>query len=150
MSHIPFTRNDSRYITYYLNQAGGGGNFIGSRIQYGNGVAGIFRTLYRMAMPLFVKGFNIIKPHLKTAASGVASDVVSKIARSAFAEKQKGDGLMVLAKRARKTPPTSLVTSHRGKRPKTKSKRQRSIKKKSFVERYRTNHTSRISDQDIF
>ena len=73
-----YTADDGRYLTYYMNQAGGElPGFIGASTQYGHGLGGIFRNLFRMAVPLLKKGFNIAKPHLKTAATSIIGDVVS-------------------------------------------------------------------------
>lgn len=60
-----------------MNQAGGDlPGFIGASTQYGNGLEGILRSLYRIALPLLKSGFSLVKPHLKTAATNIAGDVV--------------------------------------------------------------------------
>lgn len=106
MTRTPYQRDDARYMAYYMNQAGGElPGFIGASTQYGNGLGGIFRSLFRMAVPLFKRGFSIAKPHLKTAVANIAGDVVSNIARSAAGGKQEGNGLVVYARRPRKRPP---------------------------------------------
>ncbi len=47
---------------------------------YGGGIGGIFKALYRTALPLLRL---VVKPHLKTAARNIASDVVtSALSRS--------------------------------------------------------------------
>lgn len=153
MARAPYVRNEAKYTAYYMNQAGGGGElpgYIGSRVQYG-GVAGIFRALYRMAVPLILKGVGIAKPHLKTAAKNIAGDVVSKITRAAF-NKQDGSGLVVVTKRPKKRPP-SFSTAHarpskKRKTKKTRAKKTKSVKKQSFGRR-RPAKSRRIA-KDIF
>ncbi len=44
---------------------------------YGAGIGGIFKALFRTALPLLKRGFSIAKPHLKDAARYIASDVVT-------------------------------------------------------------------------
>ena len=76
----PYAQDPQRYVLYYQNQAGGVlHGYAGAPVMYGSGLGGIFRGLFRMAVPLLKKGFNIVKPHLKTAAKNVVSDVVSNI-----------------------------------------------------------------------
>ncbi len=42
---------------------------------YGGGIGGIFKAFFRTVLPLLKRGFSIVKPHLKTAARNIASDV---------------------------------------------------------------------------
>ena len=135
MSYAPYTRDDGRYMTYYMNQAGGElPGFIGSSTQYGNGLGGIFRSLLRFAVPLFKKGFSIAKPHLKNAAVNIVGDVASNIGRSVVSRQQEGNGLVMMRKRATKRPPTSsrgrAHSSSRTKKRKTTAKVIRRIRKK--------------------
>ena len=61
--------NPQTYIDYYVAQAGNGlPGFQGAPTMYGSGLGGLFRGLFRMAIPFLKKGFSIAKPHLKTAA----------------------------------------------------------------------------------
>lgn len=59
-------------------------------MQYGNGLGGIFYSLFRMAVLLLKRGFSIARRHLKTAATNTAGDVVSNIMRNTTVGKQKG------------------------------------------------------------
>lgn len=60
------------YVNYYQNQAGGGLlGYAGGAVMYGSGLGGLFRGLFRMAVPLLKTGFNIAKPHLKMAAKNM-------------------------------------------------------------------------------
>ncbi len=68
-----------RYVAYYRNQAGNGlPGYAGGPVMYGSGIGGIFKALFRTALPLLKRGFSIAKPHLKAAARNIASDVVTK------------------------------------------------------------------------
>lgn len=153
MAYTPYVRDDARYMTYYMNQAGGElPGFIGSSTQYGNGLGGIFRGLLRMAVPLFKKGFSIAKPHLKNAAVNIVGDMASNIARSAVSRRQEGNGLMVIRKRPSKRPPSSRGrSSGRSKKRKTTVKVTRRIRKKSATKRSTTSkRRAVILRKDIF
>lgn len=144
MVHAPFVRDDAKYLDYYTMQAAGNlPGYVGSRVQYGNGLAGIFKALYRMAIPLFIRGAMIAKPHLKTAVKNIAGDVVSNITRAAFSKQkqQDGHGLAIITKRGKKRPPS---INARSKRAKTK----RSDINSSFIGRCRTKRT--LFSEDIF
>ena len=107
MTHIPFTRDDARYMSYYMNQAGGDlPGFIGASTQYGNGLGGIFRSLFRMALPLLKSGFSLAKPHLRTAATNIAGDVALNIARNTMSRHQDGSGMLVYSRRPLRRPPS--------------------------------------------
>ena len=122
----PYTRDEGKYISYYMSQAGGElPGFIGASTQYGQGLGGIFRNLFRMAMPLLKRGFNIVKPHLKTAATNIVGDVVSNITQKTLSSRQDGNGLMVYNRRPLKRPPTT--SSGRGHKSSSK-KRKKNVK----------------------
>lgn len=118
----PFNRpvmDPERYVSYYQNQAGGRmPGYAGSPTMYGAGFGGIFRNLFRMAIPLLKSGFNMAKPHLKTAAKNIVSDVVSKGLTRMMAHNQDGSGMLVMARKSAKRPPGK----RRG-RPAKKTKR---------------------------
>ena len=109
-----------RYVSYYQNQAGGiMPGYAGSPAMYGAGFGGIFRNLFRMAIPLFKRGFSIAKPHLKTAAKNIVSDIVSNGLTHAMRYNQDGSGMLVMARKSVKRPPGK----RRG-RPAKKTKRE--------------------------
>ncbi len=55
-----------RYVAYYRSQAGNGlPSYAGGPVMYGGGIGGIFKVLFRNALPLLKRGFSIVKPHLK-------------------------------------------------------------------------------------
>ena len=136
MTHIPFTRDDARYMSYYMNQAGGDlPGFIGASTQYGNGLGGIFRSLFRMALPLLKSGFSLAKPHLRTAATNIAGDVALNIARNTMSRHQDGSGMLVYSRRPLKRPPFRRGRTHSVvKKHKTVFKERKAVKKKSVTE----------------
>ena len=140
-------------MSYYMKQAGGElPGFIGASTQYGNGLGGIFRSLFRMALPLLKSGFSLAKPHLKTAATNIAGDVVSNITRNTLLKQQDGSGLVVYSRRPLKRPPSRR---RRGrsvvKKRKTRVKKRKAVKKKSVTISYRApNRRSKTTSRDIF
>lgn len=112
--------NPQVYIDYYKHQAGNGlPGFQGTPTMYGSGLGGMFKALFRMAVPLFKSGFNIAKPHLKTAAKGIISDVVSNVISKKLQREQEGSGLGAIASRHVRRPP--------GRRSVTKYKKHKTV-----------------------
>ena len=75
---MPFntSADPHRYVNYYQNQAGGSmPGYAGVPSMYGAGLGGLFRGLFRMAMPLLRRGIGIAKPHLKAAAKNIFSEM---------------------------------------------------------------------------
>ena len=108
----PYTNSDGHYTDYYAQQAGRGlPGFVGAPTQYGNGLGGVFRSLFRFAMPLLRGGFNMAKPHLKTAAKNIVGDVVSHLVNRTTSgttrSEQEGSGLMYRGGRGIKRPPSN-------------------------------------------
>lgn len=122
-----------RFISYYEGQAGGSlPGFYGAPMMYGRGIGSIFARLFRFVSPLVKKGFSMAKPHLKTAASNIASDVfrhaVGKLAARSPGESQEGSGgLMVLARRKRKSPPGQRLLPRSGHKKGPVRKRKKSV-----------------------
>lgn len=78
--------------------------FSGARTMYGKGMGGIFSRIFKFVMPLARKGFEIAKPHLRSAAKDIAGDLI-KAAVTRANQKQEGSGLVVLGRRSLKRPP---------------------------------------------
>ncbi len=112
---------------------------------YGAGLGGLFRGLFRMAVPLLKRGFSFAKPHLKSAAKNIVSDVVSNVLTRSHSDKaQDGSGLMVMARKRMSKPPG---VRRRGQwaAPKKKKKKKtvRGSNKRSLVRRKRKRSVSR-------
>lgn len=54
----------------------------------GSGLGGLFKGLFRVAVPFIKRGFSIVKPHLKTAAKGIINDTVNNIMTNMQNQKQ--------------------------------------------------------------
>lgn len=121
MSHFNARAMDpARYIDYYKNQAGGVlPGYVGGHAMYGAGIGGIFRNLFRMAVPFFKTGFSIAKPHLKAAAKNIVGDIVNR----SMLNNQDGSGAFVMARNIVKRPPGK-------RRSKTSTKPKRKTKKR--------------------
>ena len=129
----PYSHDADRYVSYYTSQAGGDlSGYAGTGAQYGSGLGGIFRGLFRSIFPLVKKGFAIAKPHLKTAGKSILSDVIT---RAVNPDKQEGSGMVALARRPIKRPPGK-------KRKLSTSRRSLSVKTRRRASRHKKNHTS--------
>lgn len=66
-----------------MNQAGRElPSFNGIKTRYGNGLGGIFHSLFWMAVMLLKRGFSIVKPHLKEVATNSMRYIMSNIVRN--------------------------------------------------------------------
>ena len=61
---------------YYLNQAGGGDVFRGTRMQRGHGIGGLFRGLFKSVKPLLKSGAKTVAPLLKKGMRFVGKQAV--------------------------------------------------------------------------
>lgn len=149
MAHLVQYRMDpEHYIAYYQNQAGNGlPGYMGSGVMYGSnfsGIGGVFKNLFRMAMPFLRRGFSIAKPHLKAAAKNIVSDVVTTALTKSYNTDnnngQNGNGLMVMTRRRVKPPGTRM---RRGSGHPVK-KTRRHGKKRSFARRTQRTRVKRV------
>ncbi len=140
----PGEPNTADYVSYYQNQAGCGlPGYSGSGVMYGAGLGGLFRGLFRMAVPLLKRGFSFAKSHLKSAAKNIVSDVVSNVLTHSHSDKaQDGSGLMVMARKRMSKPPGMRRRGQRA-APKKKKKTVRGSNKRSLVRRKRKRSVSR-------
>ena len=148
--YLPYEHDTERYVNYYVSQAGGDlSGYNGSITQYGTGLGGIFRGLFRTIFPLMKKGFAIAKPHLKTAGKGILSDVITR-AVSGMNEKdrQEGSGMIAMRRRALKRPPGEKKRSVSTKRIAHKRRRSKSAKRR--VSKKRRSAHRRTTRPDIF
>lgn len=130
----------ANYVSYYRNQAGGDlSGYAGGGVMYRAGLGGLFRGLFRMAIPLLKRGFSIAKPHLKSAAKNIVSDVVSNVLTRSHNDKaQDGSGLMVMARKRMSKPPGVRRRGQWGKKKTTLGPKKRSVvrrKRKTSVSR---------------
>ena len=67
----------NRYVSHYVDQVGNGlPGYHGTPTMYGLGIGGIFHNLFRMVLLFMKGGLSIAKPHLKSAAKNIVSEVV--------------------------------------------------------------------------
>ena len=108
-----------RFVPYYLNQAGNGlPGFAGAPMVYGRGLGSMLSKAFRFVMPFLKRGVDIAKPHLKTAAKSIASDVVSTVTKRMMrgSDQQEGSGILQLTRRKRKIEALPITTYKRKKR----------------------------------
>ena len=70
-------------------------------MMYGAGVGGIFRSLFRKAIPLLRRDLEIIKPHAKNTAQNIAKDVIGHVSWAVLDKvvkpaKQEGSSLIYI------------------------------------------------------
>ncbi len=113
-------------------------------VMYGSGIGGIFKALFRTALPLLKRGFSIVKPHLKTAARNIASDVVTSALSRSYNDAdsnhgQSGNGLMVMSRGSFK-PPGARIRRGSGRVKKVK----RTSKRRTVAKRSQRSRTRRV------
>ena len=112
------------------------------------GLGGLFRGLFRMAMPLLKKGIGIAKPHLKAAAKNIVSDVISKVVNHRRDPAQGGSGMLVMSRTNVKRPPgVRRVSTTIKKKGKTK---KRSVTKRKATDKQRINGGLKKRFKNIF
>ena len=149
MKQFNISEDPQRYVAYYHNQAGGYmPGFSGASSMYGAGLGGLFRGLFRMAMPLLKKGIGIAKPHLKAAAKNIVSDVISKVVNHRRDPAQGGSGMLVMSRTNVKRPPgVRRVSTTIKKKGKTK---KRSVTKRKATDKQRINGGLKKRFKNIF
>ena len=133
MARIGLGEDPHRFIQYYESQVGGNlPGFYGAPVMYGRGIGSLFSRLFRFISPLVKKGFAIAKPHLKSAATGIASDVFSKaVGQLTSQQKQEGSGgIMVMSRRTRPPGQRASSASHKASNLKRKKSVGRGTRKK--------------------
>ena len=149
----PQSHDTERYVAYYTAQAGGDlSGFTGLSTQYGHGLGGIFRGLFRTIFPLMKKGLAIAAPHLKTAGKGIISDVIS---RTVNTQRQEGSGMIAQARRGVKRPPggnhrRSTASSKKRRKSVVPLKKRRSVPRGRRTTKTRSRKHQRRSKADIF
>lgn len=128
------------YRAYYRAQAGQGlPGFVGAPVMYGAGLGGIFRGLFRKAVPFLRQGLELIKPHVKTAVNNIAGDVVGRVMEKM--KPQEGSGVTYLKRRSgvkrkasqqRWGPPVPLKRMAVWQ---TKDQKRRTVKKKAALKK---------------
>lgn len=124
-----------RFVSYYTSQAGHGlPGFVGAPMMYGKGFGSMLSRAFRFVLPFLKRGATLAKPHLSTAAKGIASDVVSAVTTRLMKgaeRKQEGSGIIHLSRRKRKRSQPGLhrVVPKKRKQSKTVSHSYRRARK---------------------
>lgn len=157
MTVIKSYGDPSLYTHYYKQQAGYGlPGFSGLPVQYGAGIGGIFRALFRKAVPFLKRGFEIAKPHMASAAKNIAKDVVGNVTSAVMskvaAHQQEGSGLAYIRRGVKRKRQTS--SSHRRGPPKpdkrTAKRRQATHRSFRSTKKSVTHRNQRDTKRDIF
>lgn len=141
------------YRNYYRTQAGNGlPGYQGVPQMYGAGLGGIFRGLFRKAVPLLRRGLDIIKPHAKTAFRNIAKDVAGKMTEAVLnrvtpPNLQEGSGLVYIKRRKGLKRKASQVRLTGPPRP---LKRKVPQKKKTQKRRAGRKRQRALAKRDIF
>jgi hypothetical protein len=72
-----------RYIRYYVNQSGGGGEVgpvyrASFRVQRGNGIGSFFRGLFRFVKPLLYSGAKTVGKEGTKTGCNIIADMLNK------------------------------------------------------------------------
>ena len=123
--------------SYYINQAGSGGVFVGGRGQLGHGIGSFFSGLFRQAAPYLKRiGGQVLKSGARVASDMLGGKSFSESARARAQEgineyldepgvsQQSGSGLRRFFKRKR-----SKSSKSHGRNASKKKKRSRSTHK---------------------
>ena len=97
---------DVKQLTdHYLRQQRGGNiiGFRGARIQRGYGIGGIFKSLSRIAIPLFKQGAKAVGKRALKAATDVGQDVLEGKNVLKSLKSRGGDAVKELAQQGAKT-----------------------------------------------
>ena len=146
--YTTYSPDTAQYVRYYMEQAGSGHGFSGSQMQYGRGIGSLFRSLLRLAKPFFTSGYKLAKPHLARAASGIASDVFSRVVNRAAPDTQNGNGLLSLTHKLR--PPGRKSINKQKPATGIKRRRKTATSHTALAPRKRRKKTSETSRKSIF
>lgn len=125
MALVGLVEDPHHFVQYYERQVGGDlPGFYGAPVMYGRGIGSLFSRLFHFVSPLVKKGFTIVKPHLKMAASNIVSDVFNQaVGKLTNQQKQEvSGGIMFLSRRLKRQPPGQRIPSTSNKHSSGKKK----------------------------
>lgn len=136
--YVPYQCCQKSFEDYYTQQIGNGLNhYQGVPFQRGYGFGGIFRSLFRAAVPLFRSGAKAVGKQLFHSGLDVLNDVSG------------GDNIKVAAKRRLKEAGQHL-TDKAAEKVKTMIGSGRNKKRKHSKKRISTARTKKVKTRDIF
>lgn len=142
--------NRNRFVDYYVSQTGYGTlpGFSGRPAMYGRGLGSVLSRAFRFIIPFFKRGAQLAKPHLASAAKGIASDLVGtvtseisqRLKRSGQGPEQEGSGLLNLTRlkknnKRHASTVTALKQSRKEKRRKLSTRgRQKTVRNQGLIQ----------------
>lgn len=132
----PYQCSPSVFEEYYTQQAGNGLSYYrGVPLQKGAGLGGVFKSFYRMILPLFKSGAKAVGKQALRSGIDIANDVLQgKEIKTSAKERAKEASKLLTGKAADKVK--TMVGGH---------KRKRHIKKRIIPKKYR-----KVCASDIF
>lgn len=102
--YVPYKCCQKSFEDYYVQQAGGGLNYYqGSVYQRGYGLGGLFRSFFRVAMPLFKSGAKVVGKQLFHSGVNLLNDVTQgEDVKTAVKRRAKEAGRVLTDKAANK------------------------------------------------
>lgn len=128
--YVPYRCCEKTFEEYYCNQTGSGLNYYrGASFQRGYGIGGIFRSLFRAAVPLFKSGAKAVGKQLFHSGVNMLNDVSQgDDIKMALKRRMKEAGKQLTDKAAVKVK--TMIGSGRNKKRKRSAKRSISRPKK--------------------
>jgi len=136
---VPYQCCEKSFEDYYTNQSGNGLNYYqGATYQKGYGIGGLFRSLFRVAIPLFKSGAKAIGKQMLKSGVDLVNDVAQGVDVQTAAKQRLKEAGKVLANKA-----TTKVRTMIGSGKKNKKRKQ---SKRGIISRSAKKHKVR----DIF
>lgn len=139
MMFVPYQCSQQSFEDYYTNQAGNGINYYqGNPYQKGYGFGGLFRSLFRAAVPLFKSGAKAVGKQLFHTGVDVLKDL------------SQGNDIKEAAKRRLKEAGRNLTDKASKKVKSMIGSGRRNKKRKLSKERVIRSKVKRVKTHDIF
>lgn len=120
---VPYRCCQKSFEDYYVNQSGNGLSYYqGAAYQKGYGLGGLFRSLFRAAVPLFKSGAKAVGKQMLRSGASLVNDIAQGVnPREAAKQRLKEAGRVLTDKAANKVK--TMVGSGRNKKRKLTKKR---------------------------
>jgi len=137
---VPYQCCQKSFEDYYVNQSGSDLNFYqGVTHQKGYGIGGLFRSLFRVAMPLFKSGAKAIGKQVLRSGADLVNDLAHGVdVKTAAKQRLKEAGRNLTDKATTKVK--TMIGSGK------KNNKKRKLSKRSLISRSAKKHKVR----DIF
>ena len=116
---VPYQCCQKSFEDYYTNQCGNGLNFYqGAAHQKGYGIGGLFRSLFRVAVPLFKSGAKAIGKQVLKSGVGLVNDLAHGVDVKTAAKQRLKEAGRSLADKANTKVKTMIGSGQRNKKRK--------------------------------